>query len=130
MKMTFCLVALALVVGQGLAAAGGTPSIPFGSAVCSKYKEQDAVRGTRTVSVYGLECLLKSPAKQSCQQNVIAPLAKAATEPAELFTGYLCYKVKCPKALSTITAQDAFGPHSGTFKQPGLVCVPAGPSGQ
>ena len=119
MKKAFCFFAAATVLARGLAVAGDLPTIPLGATVCSKYKEQDAVRGTQAVSIFGLACIMKMPAEQVCEQNAIAPTVAAGPRPqGGLFVGYLCYRVKCPNGVSTLATEDVYGVHAGSLKQP------------
>src|SRR5262245_38483506 len=71
-------------------------------------------------------CVLKTPAKMLCvdvtKTNVTPPPPGAA--PGATAQTYLCYKVKCPKALPTATLQDQFGSHQVQVKKTSLLCAP------
>jgi hypothetical protein len=125
------------VLLAGTPARAGDWMGPFGDHLsCARFKEDNAVRGTSTVSLntpsyIAAGCVVKRPPVLACQSatkaNVTPPPPGGG--PTGITHGFFCYKVKCPKSAETILGQDQFGQHVGSRSSVKFLCAPASPSG-
>jgi hypothetical protein len=116
MRVVVLTFAALLLLGGAHVQAGG-----FGGELgCSKFKDEGAPKGSQNLVVGGVACVVKLPAKQVCSRSLANPGARGISFEERFF----CYKVKCPKAETTVSGMDIIGSHAGPAKQASVVCLP------
>src|SRR6476660_1024216 len=126
MRQTFVVLIAALTLPP-LASAQPVPD----HLKCYKIKDSRA-KATYTADLGGLVsepgCLIKVPGKMLCVEATKAnvnPPPPGGTDDSGPAGRFLCYKVKCPKAVLTpLTWHDQFGTGTVTPSVPKMLCAP------
>jgi hypothetical protein len=125
----FRVVMTAVVVGMWVGAAGAQPIADH--LKCYKVKDSQA-RATYAAHLAGLAdspgCLVKVPGTLLCVETTkteITPTPPGGGDDAGPAGRFMCYKVKCPKAvLAPVQWHDQFGDRPVTPSVPKILCAP------
>ena len=76
----------------------------------------------------GTGCVVKVPAKMVCEQATVSNVTPPATYGAYHGKGnpgrFVCYTLRCPKEVDTVSYPDLLGAHTFTVKGTKLLCAP------